>query len=54
MATKPKKTASYDLKAADRRRDLFVRIGLTAIVVIIAVVLVGYIVLNGKSKPASG
>jgi protein-disulfide isomerase len=54
VATKPKKTASYDLKAADRRRDLFVRIGLTAIVAIVAVVLVGYIVLNGKSKPASG
>jgi protein-disulfide isomerase len=54
VATKSKKNASYDLKAADRRRDLLVRVGLTAIVALVAVVLVGYIVLNGKSKPASG
>ena len=53
MATKPKKTASYDLKAADRRRSMLVRIGLTAVVVIFAVLLVGYIVTNGK-KPAAG
>ena len=54
MANKPKKTASYDLKAADRRRNMFVQIGLTAVVVIFAVALVGYIVLSGKEKPASG
>jgi hypothetical protein len=38
VATRPRKPASYDLKAADRRRDVLVRIGLTAIV---AVALVG-------------
>ncbi len=54
MATKPKKTASYDLKAADRRRNMLIRIGLTAVIVIFAVVLVGYIVLNGKETPGSG
>ena len=46
MATKPKKTASYDLKAADRRRDMLIKIGLTATVVIIAVAVVLTIVLN--------
>ena len=54
MATKPKKQASYDLKAADRRRNMAIQIGLTAIVVIFAVVLVGYIVLSNDKKPASG
>lgn len=54
MATKPKKTASYDLKAADRRRNRLIQIGLTAVVVIFAVALVGYIVLSGKEKPESG
>ena len=52
MATKPKKNASYDLKAADRRRNLIVRIGLTAVVIVFAVGLVGYIVLN--KKPSGG
>ena len=54
MATNPKKQASYDLKAADRRRNMAIQIGLTAIVVIFAVVLVGYIVLSNDKKPASG
>ena len=49
MANKPKRPG-YDLKAAGRRRDLAVRIGLTAIVVIFAVVLVGYIVISHHSK----
>ena len=53
MSTKPKKTASYDLKAADRRRSLLIRIGLTAVVVILAVGLFSYIVMNSK-KPAPG
>ena len=52
MATKSKKNASYDLKAADRRRNMFIQIGLTAIVVIFAVVLVLYIVMSGKDKTA--
>jgi protein-disulfide isomerase len=48
--TKPKRPASYDVNAAGRRRDLAIRIGLTAIVVIFAVVLVGYIVISHDKK----
>ena len=54
MATKPKKNASYDLKAADRKRNLAIQIGLTSIVVIFAVALVLYIVMSNDKKPASG
>jgi protein-disulfide isomerase len=54
VANKPKKQASYDLKAADRKRNLFVQIGLTSIVVLFAVALVLYIVLSGETKPESG
>lgn len=52
MAAKPKRPASYDLNAAGRRRDLAVRIGLTAIVVLFAVALVGYIVISHNKKSA--
>ncbi|MBU9764453.1 DsbA family protein [Mycobacterium sp. TNTM28] len=51
---KPKKTAKYDLKAADRKRNLFVQIGLTAVVVLFAVGLVLYIVMTGEKRPAAG
>ncbi|WP_026356481.1 DsbA family protein [Mycobacterium sp. 141] len=51
---KPKKTAKYDLKAADRKRNLLIQIGLTAVVVVFAAVLVFYIVMNGNKKPATG
>ncbi|MCH9762306.1 MAG: DsbA family protein [Actinomycetia bacterium] len=54
MASKPKKKARYDLKAADRKRNLFVQIGLTAVVVIFAVVLVLYIVMSADEKPTAG
>jgi protein-disulfide isomerase len=54
VATKPKKQASYDLKAADRKRNLAIQIGLTAVVVIFAVALVLYIVMSGDKKPVSG
>ncbi|MEU0494261.1 thioredoxin domain-containing protein [Mycobacterium sp. NPDC006124] len=54
MATKPKKTASYDLKAADRKRNVMIQVGLTAVVVIFAVALVAYIVSSGSTKPAGG
>ena len=54
MATKPKRPASYDLKAADRKRNLAIQIGLTSIVVIFAVALVLYIVMTGDKKPQSG
>jgi protein-disulfide isomerase len=53
VATKPKR-ASYDLKAADRKRNLAIQIGLTAIVVIFAVALVLYIVMSSDKKPQSG
>ncbi|MGZ8802581.1 MAG: DsbA family protein [Mycobacterium sp.] len=54
MATKPKKNARYDLKAADRKRNLFVQIGLTSIVVIFAAALVLYIVMSADEKPTAG
>jgi protein-disulfide isomerase len=50
VANKPK----YDLKAADRKRNLFVQIGLTSVVVLFAVALVLYIVLSGETKPEAG
>lgn len=52
MPTKPKKKPAYDLKAADRKRNLLIQIGLTSIVVIFAVGLVLYIVL-GSDKPSA-
>ena len=54
MATKPKKNARYDLNAADRRRNLFIQIGLTAIVVLLGVGLVLYIVTSADKKPQAG
>lgn len=54
MATKPKKNARYDLKAADRKRNLFVQIGLTSIVVLFAAALVLYIVMSADDKPTAG
>jgi protein-disulfide isomerase len=55
MADKAAKSnrPKYDLNAASRRRDLLVRIGLTSIVVIFAVVLVGYIVISHDNKTAA-
>ncbi|OBF17852.1 DsbA family protein [Mycobacterium sp. ACS4331] len=50
MAKSSKRPAKYDLKAADRKRNLAVQIGLTAVVVIFAVGLVLYIVKNGEAK----
>jgi protein-disulfide isomerase len=54
VATKSKRPASYDLKAADRRRNRAIQIGLTSIVVIFAVALVLYIVMSSDKKPQSG
>ncbi|MGD9620567.1 MAG: thioredoxin domain-containing protein [Mycolicibacterium sp.] len=54
MASKPKKNARYDLKAADRKRNIFVQIGLTAVVVLFAVALVLYIVMSADEKPTAG
>ena len=53
MAEKSKRPARYDLKAADRKRNLAIQIGLTAIVVLFAVALVLYIVMS-SDKAASG
>lgn len=50
MAKSSKRPAKYDLKAADRKRNLAVQIGLTAIVVVFAVGLVFYIVSNGDKR----
>jgi protein-disulfide isomerase len=52
-AAKSNRPAKYDLNAAGRRRDLLVRIGLTSIVVLFAVVLVGYIVISHDKKTAA-
>jgi protein-disulfide isomerase len=52
-AAKSNRPARYDLNAAGRRRDLLVRIGLTSIVVLFAVVLVGYIVISHDKKTAA-
>jgi len=52
-AAKSNRPAKYDLNAAGRRRDLLVRIGLTSIVVLFAVALVGYIVISHDKKTAA-
>ena len=52
MATSKKSTPRYDLKAQDRKRDLAVRLGLTALVVVFAVGLVLYIVMGSDKKGA--
>jgi protein-disulfide isomerase len=49
-----KRPPRYDLKAADRKRDLLVRAGLTAVVVAFAVALVLYLVLSHHPKPGAG
>lgn len=51
MATKPKR---YDLKAADRKRNLLVQGGLIAVVVIFAVALVLYIMMSHEKKVSPG
>jgi protein-disulfide isomerase len=51
VATKPKR---YDLKAADRKRNLLIQVGLSAVVVIFAVALVLYIVMSHEKKAAPG
>ena len=53
MATQPKKPASYDLKAVDRRRNIVIQVGLTAIVVIVAVALMFYVVNSGDGDEKS-
>ena len=43
MATNKKSQPRYDLKAQDRKRNLAIQLGLTAIVVIFAVALVLFV-----------
>lgn len=50
MANKSKRPAKYDLKAGERKRNLAVQIGLTAVVVVFAVALVLYIVMSSDKK----
>ena len=50
MAKSSKRPASYDLKAADRKRNLAIRIGLTATVIVVAVGLFFYIITNGEKR----
>ena len=54
MANKPKRQANYDLKAADRKRNLFIQIGLVAVIAVFAFALIFYIVTNGETKPTAG
>ncbi|MCV7176474.1 DsbA family protein [Mycolicibacterium sphagni] len=54
MATNKKSAPRYDLKAQDRKRNLVIQLGLTAIVVIFAVALVLYIVMSHDKKTAGG
>ena len=54
MANNKKSTPRYDLKAQDRKRNLAIQLGLTAIVVIFAVALVLYIVMGHDKKTGSG
>lgn len=54
MASNKKSTARYDLNAQDRKRDLLIRIGLTALVALFAVGLVLYIVMGHEKKAAAG
>ncbi|MBY0440918.1 MAG: DsbA family protein [Mycobacteriaceae bacterium] len=50
MADKPKRQKRYDLGAAERRRNLAIQIGGTAVVVVFAVALVLYIVTSHNKK----
>jgi len=53
VASNKKSVPSYDLNAQTRKRDMAVRLGLTAVVVLFAVGLVLYIVM-GKEKVSAG
>jgi protein-disulfide isomerase len=54
VADKPKRPPRYDLKAVDRRRNLALQIGGTAVIVIFAFVLVFYIVTTHQKKGGAG
>ncbi len=54
MAEKSKRPASYDLRAADRKRNLWIQIGLTLLVIAIGAGLAFYIVSHGQAPARSG
>jgi len=54
VANKSKRPASYDLKAADRKRNLWVQIGLTALVIAIAAGLFTWIKVHGSERKHTG
>jgi len=54
VATNKKSAPRYDLNAQDRKRDLFIKIGLTALVVAFAAGLVLYIVMGNDKKATAG
>src|SRR5262245_36357370 len=54
MPANSKRPVRYDLKKQDRRRNLLIQLGLTAIVIIFAVVLVLYIVMSKGKKHDGG
>jgi protein-disulfide isomerase len=54
VANKTKRPASYDLKAADRKRNLWIRIGLTALVIAIGAGLFFYIITAGHAPKRTG
>jgi protein-disulfide isomerase len=53
VATNKKSSPRYDLNAQDRKRDLAIRLGLTALVILFAVGLVLFIVKGKDNKPGS-
>ena len=54
MASNKKSSPRYDLNAQDRKRDLLVKVGLTALLAVFAVGLVLYIVMGHEKKAAAG
>lgn len=54
MASNKKSSPRYDLNAQDRKRDLFIKVGLTALVAVFAIGLVLFIVTGKEKKAAAG
>jgi protein-disulfide isomerase len=50
VASKNKRPANHDLKAADRKHNLWIQIGATAVVIAFAVGLISWIVLSSDKK----
>jgi protein-disulfide isomerase len=54
VATNKKSSPRYDLNAQDRKRDMAIRLGLTALVIFFAAAVVLYIVMTKDKKGAAG